>query len=180
MLKKIAIALAAIVVIFAAVVALQPAAFRIERSATVAAPPEAAFALVNDFHNWETWSPWEKLDPAMKKSFEGASSGTGAIYAWAGNSKVGEGRMTVLESRPHELIRIKLEFLKPFASTHTAEFTFKPEGGQTVVTWSMFGNNNFMAKAFGLFVDMDQLIGKDFENGLAQMQAVAANPPQKF
>jgi Polyketide cyclase / dehydrase and lipid transport len=177
MLKKILIALAVIIAVFVGVVAMQPSEFRIERTATISTPAAVAFAQINDFHNWAAWSPWEKLDPAMKKSFEGAPAGTGAIYAWAGNDEVGEGRMTLTESRPNELIRIKLEFLKPFASTNTTEFTFKPEGDQTAVTWSMFGEKNFMSKAFGLFVNMDKMLGSDFEKGLAQLKAVAEAVP---
>ena len=172
MIKKIVLALAAIVVVFVVIVALQPSEFRVTRSATIAAPPPAVFAQVNDFHKWDAWSPWAKLDPNMKKTHEGAPAGTGAIYSWSGNDQVGEGRMTLTESRPSELIRIKLEFMKPFAATNTTEFTFKPEGNQTVVTWSMFGTNNFIAKAFGLFMNMDKMVGGDFEKGLASMTSV--------
>src|SRR2546426_9493937 len=119
---------AGIVLLFLVFVSLQPADFRIVRTGAVPAPQAAVFAQVNDFHNWEAWSPWAKLDPAAKNSFEGAPAGEGAVFAWSGNSKVGEGRMTITDSRPSELVRIKLEFLKPFAATNTAEFTFKPAG----------------------------------------------------
>jgi predicted enzyme related to lactoylglutathione lyase len=112
---------------------------------------------VNDFHKWQAWSPWEKLDPAMKRTYAGAAGGAGAVYAWAGNNQVGEGRMTLTESRPGELIRITLEFVKPFRATNTAEFTFTPEGGQTTVAWSMAGRNNFAAKAIQLF----EIVGGD-------------------
>lgn len=172
MLIKILIALVLIMAVFAIVVAFQPADFRIERSTAVAAPPAAVFALVNDFHRWDAWSPWAKLDPAMKATFEGPLAGPGAIYTWAGNNKVGEGRMTILESRPTELIRIKLEFLKPFKTTNTTEFLLKPAAGQTAVTWSMSGRRDFMTKAVCLFMDMDQLVGGDFEKGLAQMKSL--------
>jgi uncharacterized protein YndB with AHSA1/START domain len=171
--KKILIGLAAVVVVFAFVVALQPSDFRIVRSATIAAPPAAVFSQVNDFHKWEAWSPWAKMDPAAKNTFEGAQAGTGAIFGWAGNSKVGEGRMTLTESRPPDLIRIRLDFVRPFAGTNTAEFTFRPEGDQTVVTWSMAGKNNFVARAFCLFVNMDKMLGGEFEKGLAQMKVLA-------
>ncbi|MEK6210123.1 MAG: SRPBCC family protein [Pseudomonadota bacterium] len=127
---------------------------------------------MNDLHNWEAWSPWAKRDPQMKQNYEGAPAGTGAIYAWTGNKQVGEGRMTITESRPSDLIRIKLELFKPFAATNTAEFTFKPEGNQTAVTWSMTGQNNFIAKAVHLFMDMDKMVGKDFEAGLANLKTV--------
>src|SRR5712692_10488733 len=128
----ILIGVAAVVLILVAVIALQPADFRITRSATIAAPPADVFAQVNDFHKWEAWSPWAKIDPTMKQIYDGAPAGTGAIYTWSGNGKVGEGRMTVTESRPSDLIRIKLEFLKPFTATNSAEFTFKPEANQTL------------------------------------------------
>ena len=179
MIKKIVLALAAIVVVFVVIVALQPSEFRVTRSATIAAPPPAVFAQVNDFHKWDAWSPWAKLDPNMKKTHEGAPAGTGAIYSWSGNDQVGEGRMTLTESRPSELIRIKLEFMKPFAATNTTEFTFKPEGDQTMVTWSMFGTNDFIAKAFGLFMNMDKMVGGDFEKGLAQMKSVVETAPKQ-
>jgi hypothetical protein len=161
------------IIVFVGVVALQPSDFRIVRSTTISAPAAVAFSQVNDFHRWEAWSPWAKMDPAAKNTFEGAPSGTGAIFAWAGNSKVGEGRMTLTESRPPELIRIKLEFVKPFAASNTAEFTFRPEGSQTVVTWAMSGTRNFIARAVCLFMNMDKTVGGEFEKGLAQVKAVA-------
>jgi len=176
-LLKILLAVAAIVVlvvaVLAVVVVMQPSELRIQRSAIIAAPAPAVFAQVNDFHNWEAWSPWAKLDPAAKNSFEGAPAGEGAVFAWSGNSKVGEGRMTITDSRPSELVRIKLEFLKPFAATNTAEFTFKPAGDRTAVTWSMFGHNNFISRAVFLFVNMDKTLGSEFEKGLASMKLAA-------
>ena len=179
MIKKIFIAVAAVFVVFLIVVALQPSEFRVERSTTISAPAAAVFAHVNNFHQWEAWSPWAKLDPAAKNSFEGPPAGMGAIFRWAGNNEVGEGSMTITESRPSDLITIKLEFLKPFAATSTAEFTFKPEGNQTAVTWSMFGTNNFIAKAFCLFNSMDKMVGGQFETGLAQMKSVAEAAPKQ-
>ena len=134
---------------------------------------------MNDFHNWEAWSPWAKLDPAAKATFEGPSTGTGAIFKWVGNKEVGEGSMTITESRPSDLIRIKLEFLRPFEATNSAEFTFKPEGNRTAVTWSMEGKNNFIAKAVCLFMNMDKMVGGQFEQGLAQMKAVVEAAPKK-
>jgi hypothetical protein len=178
MLKIILIALAVIIVAFVIVVALQPKEFRVARSATMSAPPSAVFAQVNDFHKWQPWNPWGKIDPAMKQTYEGVPAGVGAIYTWVGNNEVGEGRMTITESRPSELIGVKLEFFKPFAATNTAEFTFKPEGNQTAVTWSMFGEKNFMAKAIHLFISMDKMIGGQFEKGLADMKAVAEAQPK--
>ena len=172
MLIKILLALAVVVIAFVILVAVQPADFRIARSITIAAPPAAVFAQVNDFHAWPEFSPWAKLDPGMKTSYAGPPAGTGAGYSWAGNPKVGEGRMTITESRPNDLIRIKLEFLKPFKATNTAEFTFRAEGSQTAVTWSMSGVNSFMFKAVGLFMNMDNMIGGDFEKGLANLKSV--------
>jgi len=172
-LLGIAAAVVLVVVVLAMIVAMQPSEFRIERSAVIAAPAPAVFAQVNDFHNWETWSPWAKLDPAAKNSFEGAPAGKGAAFAWAGNSKVGEGRMTITESRPNELVRIRLEFLKPFEATNTADFTFRPEGERTAVTWSMYGHNNFISRAVFLFVNMDKALGGEFEKGLASMKSAA-------
>ncbi len=178
MIKKIFLALVFIFVVFAIVVALQPADFTITRSATIAAPPASVFAQVNDFRKWEAWSPWAKLDPAMKTTYEGPADGPGSVYTWSGNNEVGEGRMTLIESKPHEFVRIKLEFLKPFAATNTTEFLFKPEGNQTAVTWSMTGKNNFMAKGFNLVMNMDKMVGGDFEKGLAQMKAAVGTAPK--
>ncbi len=177
MIKKILLGIVIVVVVVVAVIAvvaaLQPTHYHIERSATINAPTPVVFAQVNDFHKWEAWSPWAKIDPAMKQTCEGAPSGTGAIYTWAGNNQVGEGRMTITESHPSDLIKIKLEFMKPWSATNAANFTFKPQGNQTAVTWTMDGDNNFMGKAFGLFMNMDKMIGGDFEKGLAQMKSVA-------
>jgi uncharacterized protein YndB with AHSA1/START domain len=173
MLAKIIIALVVLLIVFAVVVALRPAEFRIARSTVIAAPAAIVFAQVNDFHAWPEFSPWAKLDPAMTTTYAGPAAGVGAAYAWAGNPKVGEGQMTITESRPNELVRIRLEFLKPFKATNTAEFTFKAEGGQTAVTWSMSGVNSFMFKAAGLFMNVDKMVGDDFEKGLANLKAVA-------
>lgn len=173
MLKKILIGLAVVVVLFLIVVALQPSSFRVARSATIAAPPDVVFPHVNELKKWAAWNPWEKLDPNMKLTYEGPESGTGASYSWIGNKDVGEGRMTITESKPNELVRFKLEFFKPMAGTSDAEFTFKPQGNQTEVTWAMSGKNNFMAKAFCLFMNMDKMIGGQFEKGLADLKTIA-------
>ena len=178
MLIKILVALAVIVLGFVGVVAMRPSEYRVARTTTIAAPAPAVFAQVNDFHKWEGWNPWAKLDPAMKQAYAGAPAGIGAIYTWAGNSEVGEGRMTLTESRPSDLVRIRLEFLKPFATTSTAEFSFKPEGDHTAVTWSMTGKVNFMAKVVHLFMDMDRMIGGNFEKGLAQLKSVVEAAPK--
>jgi hypothetical protein len=169
---KIAAALAVIVIGFVAFVATRPSEYRVARTVTMAVPASAAFAQVNDFHRWGAWNPWAKLDPAMKQTYEGAPAGPGAVYTWAGNTQVGAGRMTMTESRPNELVRINLEFLKPFAATSIAEFTFRPEGDRTAVTWSMVGQANFIAKIVHLFVDMDTMIGGNFERGLADLKSI--------
>ena len=173
MVKKILGVLALIIIVLVIVIALQPAEFRIARSTKIAAPSQVVFAQVNDFRKWQAWNPWGKIDPAMKQTYEGAPAGVGAVYTWTGNNEVGEGRMTITESKPHELIRVQLEFPKPFAATNTAEFTFKPEANETVTTWSMFGEKNFMAKAIHLFISMENMIGGQFEKGLADMKAAA-------
>src|SRR2546426_3276222 len=172
MFKKILIVIAVIVVVFVIIVALQPADYHVARTATIAAPAEVVFAQVNELKKWEAWSPWVKIDPAMKQTYEGPASGNGAISRWAGNNQVGEGSMTITESRPNELIRFNLQFIKPMAGTSTAEFSFKPEGKQTTVTWSMSGRNNFIAKAMCLFVSMDKMGGGQFEQGLAQIKTI--------
>lgn len=174
-MTKLLIAVAVLlllVVAFAVIVALRPAEFRITRNATFAAPATAIFPHINDFHQWRDWSPWEKIDPDLNRTYDGPAAGTGSKYAWVGNKQVGEGRMTITESRPSELIRINLEFLKPFAATNTTEFSFQPQGDQTLVTWTMTGRNNFMTKAFCLFMNMDKMVGRDFEKGLSQLKAV--------
>lgn len=173
MLANVLIVAAAVAVAFVVFVATRPSTFRVVRSATFAAPPPAVFAQVNDFHKWEAWSPWAKRDPAAKNAFEGSPAGEGAVFRWDGNREVGAGSMLITESRPSDLIRIKLDFVKPFPGTNAAEFTFKPEGDRTNVTWSMAGNQNFFCKAFGLFMNMDKMIGRDFEQGLANMKVIA-------
>ena|SRR5688572_13885002 len=177
MLKWSLAAIAALIAVFLIVVALQPSDFKVERSATMRAPAPAAFAQVNDFQNWRAWSPWEKVDPALKREYQGPKAGPGAVYAWQGNGDVGEGRMTITDSRPGELVRIKLEFFKPFAAVNDTVFSFKPSSEGTAVTWTMSGRNNFLSKAICLFVDMDKMVGGMFEQGLAQMKTVVERRP---
>ena len=179
MLKKILIGIAVIVVGFLVLVAIQPATYQVTRSIAIAAPPDQVFAQVNDFHKWEAWSPWAKLDPTMKQTYEGAEAGMGARFSWAGNKDVGEGHMTIVQSQSNDRIGIKLEFLKPMASTCSTDFTFKPAGDQTAVTWTMSGTNNFIGKAFCLFTSMDKMVGGDFEKGLTQMKRVVEGAAKK-
>jgi len=173
MWQIILIAAVVIVALFVTIVATRPSEFRYTRTGRINAPVDVVFANVNDFHKWEAWSPWAKMDPNCKNNFSGPESGPGATFAWSGNNKVGEGRMTIMDTRPNEVIHIKLEFLKPFKATNTAEFTFKTEGSQTQVTWSMYGNCNFMSKAVGLFMNCEKMIGRDFEKGLANLDSAS-------
>jgi Polyketide cyclase / dehydrase and lipid transport len=172
MLKKILIALVVLVAGFAGVVAMQPSEFKVERMATIDAPPADVFAHVNDLHKWDAWSPWAKLDPNAKVGFEGAPAGQGAVFTWSGNELVGEGRMTIAESRPNEQVKINVAFVKPFEGTNSSEFTFKPEGNQTKVTWVVAGHNNFVAKAMCLIMNGKKMIGGEMEKGLAQLKSV--------
>jgi len=176
MLKKILIGLAVVIVILFIVVVLQPADFRITRSATIAAPAAVVFEHVNDLHKWNEWSPWAKLDPGATISYDGPPAGPDASFFWKGNSEVGEGRMTITESKPVEFIRMSLDFVRPFAASNTTEFTFKPEGNQTAVTWSMSGRNNFVGKAAGLFMNFDRMVGGQFEQGFANLKAIVETP----
>ena len=177
MLKKLLLGVFAILVIGAVAlgigIAMQPDEYNVTRSATIAAPADGVFARVNDFHKWEAWSPWAKLDPNMKTSFSGSESGKGSVYSWVGDDKVGEGKMTITDSTPPSEVKILLEFIKPFASTANTVFAFKPNGGGTDVTWSMSGKHTFLSKAMCLFLSMDKMIGPDFEKGLAQLKTVS-------
>ena len=176
MIKKIILGVLAVLVLgivaIAAAVSMQPDQYTVVRSATFDAPPERVFEQVNDFRNWKQWSPWEKLDPNMKTTLSGPESGKGAGYAWIGNDEVGEGKMTIVESRPSEMVGIDLEFIQPFAMRSRSDLTFKPEGDKTNVTWAMTGENGIVGKAFSLVMDMDAMIGKDFEKGFAQMRPI--------
>jgi hypothetical protein len=173
MLKKALLALVVLVGVFAIVVATRPNTYHVERSTKIEAPPETVFALVSDFHEFTQWSPWAKRDPAMHTTLSNPSSGVNAKYEWQGNKQVGKGRMTMTESQAPVHTREKLEFLEPFPSTADTGFDIKPAGGLVNVTWSMDGKANFVGKAFGLFMSMDKMIGKDFDEGLANLKRVA-------
>jgi len=176
-MKRLVIGILIVLAAFLVVVALQPAAFRVERSAAIAAPPQVVYAEINDFRRWEAWSPWEKIDPNMKKEFGGAESGVGATYHWVGNSDVGEGRMTITQDQPVTRIGIRLEFLKPWEATNQCVFDLAPEGDGTRVRWSMEGSKNYIMKGMGLFMSMDKMVGGDFERGLANLKSVAEARP---
>lgn len=172
MIKKILIALGAVIAVFLVVVAFKSPTYRVERSVVIAAAPAEIFPHVNDLRKSQVWSPWMKLDPAAKSTFEGPPAGAGASNTWAGNSHVGEGRQTITESKPNQLVRIRLEFKKPFEATSNAEFILKPEGRQTRVTWAMFGENNFMSRAICTFMNQDKMVGGQFEKGLADLKSL--------
>jgi uncharacterized protein YndB with AHSA1/START domain len=166
----IVIALAAILV----VASRKPDHFRIERSATINASPETIFALINDFQQWRSWSPWETRDPALRRTYSGAQSGKGAVYDWEGNRNVGAGRMEIMESAAPSKIVIKLDFIKPFEGHNTAEFTLSGGANATVVNWAMTGPSIFFSKVMQVFMSFDRMIGKDFEAGLANLNRLAA------
>src|SRR4051812_20770739 len=174
MLIKIVIGIAVVIALLAVFIAMRPAEFSVSRSATMAAIPAAVFAQLNDFHKWEAWSPWAKMDPDAKSTFEGPSSGEGSKFAWDGNKDVGAGNMTIVESVPNDHVRIRLEFVRPFAGVNDTLFTIKPAGDKTNVTWTMSARNNFITKAVSLFMDCDKMVGPQFEKGLASMEAAAA------
>lgn len=171
MLQIIVIVVVVLIVALLLYAGTRPGSFKVERSAGIKAPPERIFALIDDFHQWAVWSPYEKLDPAMKRSFEGPVSGVGAVYAWDGNSKAGAGRMEITQSTPASKIAIQLDFSRPFEGHNIAEFTFVPNGEVTTVHWSMHGPSPFMHKLMGMFFNLDHFIGRDFETGLNNLKA---------
>ncbi len=172
MLKTIGIVVVVLIAAILAFAATKPDTFRVQRGATIKAPPEKIFPLLNDFQRWEAWSPWEKKDPAMKRTFSAVTSGKGAQYAWEGNKEVGQGRMEIAESVPASKLAIKLDFAKPFEAHNTVEFTLEPKGDSTGVTWAMRGETPYLAKIVHVFIDMDKMVGKDFEAGLANLKNV--------
>jgi hypothetical protein len=170
----IAVVLAIAIAIVLILASTKPATFSIQRSAVIEAPAETIFPLINNFRQWTKWSPWEQRDPALKRSYSGADSGKGAVYAWEGNKNVGSGRMEILDASTPSKITIKLDFLKPFEAHNTAEFAFVPErdAAATNVIWVMRGPSSFMSKVMQVFMDFDKMIGKDFESGLANLKTV--------
>ncbi len=173
MLKKILLVLVALVLVFVVVVALQPSDFHVERSVTVDAPASKVFGEVNDFHKWEAWSPWAKLDPDAKVTFDGPQAGEGSVMTWAGNSEVGAGKMTLVESKPGKLVKIKVDFTEPFEGTSGAQFDFNPEGDKTNVTWSMNDDHNFLEKAMCLIMNGEKMVGEQMEQGLTKLKQVS-------
>jgi hypothetical protein len=180
MLKKILVLLAVIVAGFFAFAAAQPTLYRVQRSAKIEAPAPVVFAQLSDFRAWAAWSTWEGKDPAMRKTYEGTPGTVGATYAWQGNEQVGEGKMTITGVQAPMELKLRLEFIKPFAAVASTQFIVAPEpGGGVTATWSMDGTNNLIAKAFGLFVNMDKMVGGDFEKGFAKLKQVAEAEAQK-
>jgi uncharacterized protein YndB with AHSA1/START domain len=173
MLKKILLVLVLAIAGVLLYAATRPDTFQVQRRTTIAAPPEKVFALIEDFHRWGTWSPWEKLDPAMTRTFSGAERGVGAVYAWRGNNKAGEGRMEITEATSPGKLLIKLDFVKPFPANNTVEFVLAPKDGGTDVTWTMRGPSPYLSKLMDTVVGMDRLVGKDFDAGLANLKAAA-------
>ena len=184
MMKKIllsaAVFIAVVVVLILILAATRPADFRVERTARLAASPSALFEQLNDHHKFALWNPFMKLDPNVKNTFTGPPSGVGAVCSWEGNSQVGAGSCTITESKPGELVRFRLDWKRPMQGTATADFTFKPEGDKTTVTWAMYGKNTFMVKVMSLFIDCDKMCGPQFEQGLADLgKVVATTAPAK-
>lgn len=176
MVRKILLGLVAAIALLLIFAASRPDSFRVERSIAIQTDPTKVYTLLNDFHHFPSWSPWQNLDPAMKVTHSGAASGQGAVYEWSGNDAVGAGRMEILKTVPNTSVTVKLDFLKPFEAHNTTEYTVVGAGGTTRVTWSMYGPSPFISKVMGVFVSMDSMVGKDFERGLANLKVVAEKP----
>ena len=182
MVKTVAIVVVVLLVVSLAGILLfaatKPDTFRVQRATSIKAPPERIFPLIADFHGWGAWSPYEKLDPAMKRTFSGAANGKGAVYEWDSDGKAGKGRMEITDAPAPSKVAIKLDFFKPFEAHNIAEFTLEPRGDSTDITWAMYGPNLYIAKVMSIFFNMDRMIGKDFETGLANLKAVTENQPR--
>ena len=168
-------AIVAAVLILIVLASRRPDEFRIERSARIETRPEDVFDEINDFRNWKQWSPWEELDPNMVTTYDGPESGVGAKKAWTGNSKAGQGAMEILDTDMPNRVKIRIDFIKPIQAQHISEFHMKPEGSATLISWQMHGKNNLISKVFGLFMNMDAMIGKDFEEGFENLKTVLKN-----
>lgn len=179
MLKKILLALAGLLALILIIAAFQPNEFRVKRSAMLAAPPNVLFEQVNNHHNFNEWNPFLKIDPASKITYSGPEAGVGAVCSWQGNSDVGAGTATIIESKPGELVRLRMDWKEPMTGTSTVDFTFKPEGGKTLVTWDMYGPSTFPGKLMGLFINCDKMCGDQFEKGLANLGALTSSAPTK-
>ncbi len=173
MLMTIATVIVLIVAAILIYAALQPGSFRVQRSVGIKAPPEKIFAQINDFHLWEAWSPWEKIDPAVRRTYGGNAQGVGATYGWEGNKDIGQGRMQIVESIPASKLLLDIEFIKPFAAKNKIEFTLANHGDTTTLTQTMFGPTPYIAKVMCLFFNRDKMIGDKYEEGLASLKAIA-------
>jgi uncharacterized protein YndB with AHSA1/START domain len=176
MVKLLSVILAVLLLIVGVVLAnaaTKPYTFRVQRTASIKAPPEKIFPLIDNFDNWGAWSPWEKKDPAMKRTRSGAPNGKGSVYAWDGDKNVGKGRMEIADASPPSKVTLKLDFEKPFAAHNIVNFTMEPKGEATNVTWAMHGPVPFLAKIVHMFIDVDRMVGRDFEAGLANLKALA-------
>ncbi len=178
MINEIVLGIVALIVVVLIIAATRPEDFRVQRSATIAATPQALFEQVNDHRKFQAWNPWAKMDPTAKNTYSGPPSGVGSACSWAGD-KVGEGTATIIESKPDELVRQRMDWKKPMVGTSTVDFTFKPDGDKTAVTWAMYGKNNFMGKLFSLFMDCEKMCGPEFEKGLADLATVVATTSAK-
>jgi hypothetical protein len=179
---RIAAVVVLLLIVLVVFIATRPADFKLSRSRTLSAPANVIWASVNDFHQWPAWSPWEKIDPELKREYSGPPEGTGSSYFWSSeNAKAGVGRMTITDAQPSQSVSIRLEFIKPFTATNSVKFEFVPSASGTNVTWSMTGRRNFMMKAFCIFMNMKKMVGPDFERGLANLDAAtaASHPPAK-
>jgi hypothetical protein len=172
MIKRITLVIVVLVVAILAFAATKPDDFHVQRTTTINAPPEKIVGLIDDFHAWSSWSPFERLDPALKRTYSGPERGAGAIYEWDGNSQAGSGRMEIIDRSPSK-VEIALDFNRPFESHNIAEFTLEPKGASTDVTWAMHGPNLFIGKVMSVFVSMDDMVGSDFETGLQNLKALA-------
>jgi hypothetical protein len=179
MFTTILIVLGVIIAAILLVAATRPDDFRVSRSTIIAAPASAAFPYINETKKWEIWNPWGKLDPNMKLTYYGPASGVGSSYSWEGNNQVGAGKLTITESKPAEFVRFRLDFYKPMAGTSDAEFTFKPEGDKTTVTWTMTGKNSYLAKVMCLFMNMEKMMNEQFDKGLNDLKQAVEGEAKK-
>ena len=173
MIKTIALSIAVLLAALLIYAATKPDSFRIERTTAIKAPPEKIFVLINDFHQWESWSPWEKIDPALKRTYSGAASGKGAVYEWNGNKDIGQGRMEIVESSPSSKIVLNLDFVTPFEAHNFVEFSLSAEGDSTTVTQAMYGPSPYISKLMTIFFSMEKMVGDKYEEGLDNLKKLA-------
>ncbi|MGJ0483014.1 MAG: SRPBCC family protein [Methylomicrobium sp.] len=173
MIESVVIVVVVLIVALFIYAATRPDTFRVECSISIQAPAENIFPLINDFRKWEPWSPWEKVDPAVKRTYSGAASGEGAVYEWSGNKNIGRGRMEIIESSSPSKIKLKIDFIKPFEAHNTVEFTLVPQGDSTLVTQAMYGPSPYISKLMGIFCSMDKMVGQKYEEGLANLKAIS-------